>query len=202
MFAPITLGAAGAGLIYTWDIDTPTSKLIGYQILYGIGVGLGIQQAIVAVQAGSKDVDIPSSIALLCFSENFGGAVFVSVAQNLWANKLALKLQNIAGIDPVQVVNTGATEITTLTQDRDTLEAIRVAYKDALSQPFLVALILLCIATVGTLGVDWKSIKARDGKSKDAEKTQDAEKAKDAEKAEKTKVSGETIELPGASTSL
>jgi len=176
MFAPITLGAVGAGLIYTWDVDTPMSKLVGYQILYGTGVGLGIQQAIVAVQAGSKNVDIPSGIALLCFAENFGGAVFVSVAQNLWANNLALKLQNIAGIDPSRVFNTGATEITTLTQDPDTLEAIKVAYNDALSQPFLVALILLCIATIGTLGVDWKNIKQKEEKSKDSAKTQNSEK--------------------------
>lgn len=171
MFAPVTLGAAGAGLIYTWDIETSTSKLIGYQILYAIGVGLGIQQAIVAVQAGSKNVDIPSGIALLCFAENFGGAVFVSVAQNLWANRLASKLENIAGVDPAQVVKTGATDITSLTQDPEILAAIRVAYNDALSQPFLVALILLCTATIGTLGVDWKSIKpAKEAKAEEPEK--------------------------------
>lgn len=206
MFAPITLGAAGAGLIYTWDIDTPTSRLIGYQILFGVGVGLGIQQAIVAVQAASKDVDIPSGIALLCFSENFGGAVFISVAQNLWANKLASRLQNIVGIDPAQVVHIGATEITNLTQDHDTLRAIRVAYRDALSQSFLVALILLCVATIGTLGVDWKSTKPKNEKGEDAEKsqddeemeraekTQDTEKTEDAEKAGKAKLSVTPIE--------
>lgn len=177
MFAPITLGAVGAGLIYTWDVDTPTSRLIGHQILFGVGVGLGIQQAIVAVQAGSKDVDIPSGIALLCFAENFGGAVFVSVAQNLWANKLAQKLQNIANIDPARVVKTGATEITSLTEDPDTLRSIRVVYNDALSQPFLVALILLCIATIGTVGVDWKYIKEKEKNKTDAEATAEAEKA-------------------------
>lgn len=184
MFAPITLGAVGAGLIYTWDVDTPTSRLIGYQILFGVGVGLGIQQAIVAVQAGSKDVDIPSGIALLCFAENFGGAVFVSVAQNLWANKLAQKLQNIANIDPARVVKTGATEITSLTKDPDTLRSIRVAYNDALSQPFLVALILLCIATIGTVGVDWKYIKEKEKKKADAEHVQDADATADTEKVE------------------
>lgn len=206
MFAPITLGAAGAGLIYTWDIDTPTSRLIGYQILFGVGVGLGIQQGIVAVQAASKDVDIPSGIALLCFSENFGGAVFVSVAQNLWANKLASGLKDIAGIDPAKVVHTGATKITNLTQDPDTLSAIRIAYRNSLTRPFLVALILLCVATIGTLGVDWKSTKPKDskgedaekvrddGKLEDAEKTEDDEKAEDGEKAGKTEVSTKSIE--------
>jgi hypothetical protein len=182
MFAPITLGVAGAALIYTFDIDTSTSKLIGYQILFGVGVGLGIQQAIVAIQAGTKNIDIPSGIALLCFSENFGGAVFVSVAQNLWANRLASKLQSIAGIDPDQVVNTGATELTSLTEDPETLKAIRIAYNDALSQPFLVALILLCIAAIGTVGVDWISIKQNDEKAGDTENTEGVGKAGGAEK--------------------
>jgi hypothetical protein len=195
MFAPITLGAAGAGLIYTWDIDTPTSRLIGYQILFGVGVGLGIQQAIVAVQAGSKNVDIPSGIALLCFAENFGGAVFVSVAQNLWANKLAEKLQNIANIDPDRVVKIGATEITSLTQDPDTLRAIRVAYNDALSQPFLVALILLCIATIGTLGVDWKNLKAKDETKADSEQARDADAAADVEETSMEKAAEKDVEV-------
>ncbi|KAH0842268.1 hypothetical protein AYO21_00113 [Fonsecaea monophora] len=195
MFAPITLGTAGAGLIYTWNIDTPTSKLIGYQVLYGIGVGLGIQQAVVAVQAAAKNIDIPSSIALLCFSENCGGAVFVSVAQNIFTQKLASKVQNIAGIDPVQVVSTGATEITSLTKDPDQLEAIRVAYNDALSRPFLVALILLCVATIGTVGVDWKSIKQKGDKDKDAGTTEDSENTKDVQKNEGIEISAEGVEL-------
>lgn len=194
MFAPITLGVAGAALIYTWDVDTSTSKLIGYQILFGVGVGLGIQQAIVAVQAG-KNVDIPSGIALLCFAENFGGAVFVSVAQNLWANKLAQKLHNIADIDPARVVKTGATEITTLTQDPDTLRSIRVAYNDALSQTFLVALILLCIATIGTLGVEWKNIKAKEEKKPDPEQVQDAEATTATEKAGVDETKEKSVEM-------
>ncbi|EHK96068.1 putative Azole resistance protein 1 [Glarea lozoyensis 74030] len=125
MFAPITLGAAGAALIYT---------------------------------------------------ENFGGAVFVSVAQNLWANKLAQKLGHITGIDAAEVVKTGAIKITALTQDPETLKVIRAAYKDALRQAFLVALILLGIAMIGTLGVDWKNIKAKDenGDKKDTPNNEEA----------------------------
>ena len=186
MFAPITIGAVGAGLIYTWDIDTPTSRLVGYQILYGVGTGLGMQQAIVAVQAGSRNIDIPSGIALLCFAENFSGAVFVSVAQNLWANQLAKQLQNIAGIDPARVVKIGATEITSLTKDAGTLREIRVAYNDALRQAFLLSLIMLCIATIGTLGVDWKYIKEKPETKGDAGATADAEKVETDDAKEKS----------------
>ncbi|TID19574.1 MFS general substrate transporter [Venturia nashicola] len=198
MFAPITLGTVGAGLIYTWGIDTPMSKIIGHQILYGVGVGLGQQQAIVAVQAGSKDLDIPSGIALLCFAENFGGAVFVSVAHNLWANKLAKGLQAVANINAVQVVNSGATEITNLTSDPATLRAIRVAYKDALARPFLVAIILLCVASIGTFGVDWKNIKPKEEKAQDDENNKVNEKPEGEEKSssvEKTKDDGDVANV-------
>jgi hypothetical protein len=195
MFAPITLGAVGAGLIYTWDLDTSTSRLIGYQILFGAGVGLGQQQAILAVQAGSKNVDIASGIALLCFSENFGGALFVSVAQNLWANKLAQNLQGIANIDAASVVKSGATQITSLTQDPNTIRAIRVAYNDSLLQPFLVALILLCVATFGAVGVDWKNIKAKDENKADAEQVPGAAIIAESDEAVTKKTDEKSIEI-------
>jgi MFS family permease len=163
MFAPVTLGAAGAGLIYTWNVDTPSSKWIGYQILFGVGVGLGIQQPMVAVQAALNSADVPTGTALIVFAENFGGSIFVSVAQNVFSNKLASKVQHISGISPMQIVNTGATDLTSLTQDPAALGIIKIAYNDALSQAFLVAVILLSIAAIGAAGVRWKSIKTRSG---------------------------------------
>lgn len=35
------LSAIGLGLISTWNPSTPSSRLIGYQILLGVGCGLG-----------------------------------------------------------------------------------------------------------------------------------------------------------------
>ena len=40
LFMPI-----GIGLIHTWSTSTPEGKWIGYQILLGIGIGCGFQQA-------------------------------------------------------------------------------------------------------------------------------------------------------------
>lgn len=42
LFALILL-SVGSGLIATFSPSTPTGKWIGYQILYGVGRGLGIQ---------------------------------------------------------------------------------------------------------------------------------------------------------------
>ena len=47
--APVFL-ALGSGLLYSLDENTPEAKIIGFQILAGMGVGLGMQNALVAVQ--------------------------------------------------------------------------------------------------------------------------------------------------------
>jgi len=37
------IGAVGAGLLFTIDEFTPNSHLIGYQIVFGFGLGLAFQ---------------------------------------------------------------------------------------------------------------------------------------------------------------
>jgi len=37
------IGAVGAGLLFTIDEFTPNPRLIGYQILFGFGLGLAFQ---------------------------------------------------------------------------------------------------------------------------------------------------------------
>lgn len=57
----------GAGLISTWQLDTSSQKWIGYQILYGIGFGLGFQQAQSGVQTVLSKEDVPIGISLMFF---------------------------------------------------------------------------------------------------------------------------------------
>ncbi len=57
----------GAGLIYTLDGDSSSSQWIGYQILAGIGLGLGFQIPVIVAQASVEVEDIPTiSAILLC----------------------------------------------------------------------------------------------------------------------------------------
>jgi hypothetical protein len=47
--SPIVL-AIGSGLMYSISTSTSSATLIGFQILVGMGVGLGMQNALVAIQ--------------------------------------------------------------------------------------------------------------------------------------------------------
>lgn len=59
----------GNGLIYTFDIGTPPSKFIGYQVVAGVGVGLAIQVPVIVAQATSSRADTPIAIStVLCKS--------------------------------------------------------------------------------------------------------------------------------------
>lgn len=67
------LTTIGAGLIFTLGLTSPPSMWIGYQILAGIGIGLGIQVPIIAAQAVVEPIDISSITAMiLCkFSRSY-----------------------------------------------------------------------------------------------------------------------------------
>lgn len=68
---PLVVGSvfltAGAGLLYTLDFGTSMGKYVGYQIVFGIGVGTSIQVPVIAAQAFSTMEDIAATTAtVLC----------------------------------------------------------------------------------------------------------------------------------------
>jgi hypothetical protein len=166
----------GAGLISTWQVDTGHSKWIGYQILYGFSLGLGMQQAQLAAQTVLKRVDTPTGLALMVFFQTLGGAVFISVGENILTSHLVSGITELVeGIDPAMIVNTGATELRNLVP-AEQLPAVLEVYNSALRQVFLISVGMSAVAILGALGFEWKSVK----KGKKGVVEQDA--AKDVEK--------------------
>jgi hypothetical protein len=90
-----------------------------------------------------------------------GGALFVSVAQNVFSNKLAQGLAKYAPtVDPKIVLNTGATSIQH-SIDPAVLSGVTMAYNDGLTQAYLVATIMACFTIIGSLTIEWKSVKGK-----------------------------------------
>lgn len=59
------LAVVASGLIYTFNIGTPTGKWIGYQILGGFGWGLAFQIPIITAQATSPVEDLAEVTAII-----------------------------------------------------------------------------------------------------------------------------------------
>lgn len=162
VFASVVLMSIGAGLLTTFTVDTPTSKWIGFQIIYGLGSGFGFQQAGIAAQTCLPLKDIATGTAMVLFIQLLGGAVFVSIGQNIWTNSLISNLEalNIPDFDPRMVVETGATQLRRLI-DPALLPEVLVAYNAAIVKVFQISLVTSCLSLLGAAGMEWKSVKGK-----------------------------------------
>ncbi|THW80427.1 MFS transporter [Aureobasidium pullulans] len=161
MIASSILMAIGAGLLTTFKVDTGHAEWIGYQALFGIGVGLGMQQILIAVQTVLPAADIPTGTAIVMFFQTLGGALFISVGQNVFTNKLVSGLKAaVPDLDPAIVLSTGATELKSAIgeQYRD---GVLQAYNDALTNSYYVAVALATLSIIGSAAVEWKSVKGK-----------------------------------------
>jgi len=158
MIANGCIMSIGAGLITTFTPNTGHAKWIGYQVVLGFGIGLGMQQASLAAQAVLARKDAPTGISLIMFCQLLGGAVFVSIGQNVFTNELVNGLVGVVGIQPAAVVATGATELRKKVDPAD-LIGVLSAYNGALVKVFEAALAMACLSIIGALSMEWKNIK-------------------------------------------
>lgn len=162
MLLSSVLIAVGAGLLTTFETDTNSPKWIGYQFIFGAGVGFGMQQILVAVQTVLPKNDIPIGTAIMMFSQTLGGALFISVGQNVFTNQLLKNLKTVVpDLDPSIVLAVGATELKNAIASRF-LEGVLVAYNRTLTQTFYVSVATGAISIIGASVVEWKSMKGKD----------------------------------------
>lgn len=164
-YTPFIIAAAvlipvGAGLITTFEVDTGSPKWIGYQFIFGAGIGCGIQQALIAVQTVLPAKDVPIGTAIIVFSQTLGGALFISVAQNVFTNQLIKNLAiTVPELASEIVLGVGATELRRL--DPRYLDGIIKAYNGALTDTFYVSVGTGAMAIVGAVFIEWKSMKGK-----------------------------------------
>ena len=67
LIAGTAVMTVGVGLLYTFDLDTIRARVIGYQVLTGIGRGMAAQVPMIANQASVERYDIAAATAItLC----------------------------------------------------------------------------------------------------------------------------------------
>ena len=149
----------GMGLITTFTPQATKGVWIGYQVLVGFGIGAGMQQSMLAIQAVLSNTDLPIGTSLVIFSQTLGGAIGITIGQSIFGNQLVKDILKFApGIDPASVVNLGASHL-----QRDIpaqfLNGVRLAYNNAITTGFYVGVAFAAVATVAACGMEWKSVK-------------------------------------------
>ncbi|OXV11059.1 hypothetical protein Egran_01180 [Elaphomyces granulatus] len=151
----------GSGLIYTFEIDTSNGRWIGYQILAGIGMGLGIQIPIIVNQASVAPSDLASASAITLFLQTIGGAFWVSAGQAAFVNRLSQRLPETAPtVNPQQVIATGATELRHVFTPEQ-IPGILDAYMAGLTLTFLLCIVLAAVTLVVSAFPKWVSLKGK-----------------------------------------
>lgn len=154
--------AIGAGLLTTFEIDTGSSKWIGYQFIFGAGAGFGLQQTLIAVQTVLPAGDVPIGTALMMFSQTLGGAIFISVGQNIFTNQLLKHLSaSVPELSSASILSMGVTELMGSVPE-EFLVGVLTAYNQALIETFYVAVAASAFSIVGSAVVEWKSMKGKD----------------------------------------
>lgn len=171
----ICVAAVGAGLLTALQVNTSAGKWIGYQIVYGFGLGSCFQAPSMAAQAVLPRKEVSVGASLMLFAQTLFGAIFVSVGQNVVDGQLSRRLARVLSITPQQIASAGVNGLFKKIPPRD-YDVAKVAYNDSLRVCFQVALVLACVCIFGGLCMEWRSVKKDTGRPKEE---QDIEEGKD-----------------------
>ncbi|KAI1402964.1 major facilitator superfamily domain-containing protein [Hypoxylon fuscum] len=167
----------GAGLLATLTPSTSQDKWVGYQILFGIGLGFGAQQPLNVVSTVLEKSDIATGSAVVMFTRFLGSAIFLPVAQTIFLNSLVSRLINLPGVSPGAVSGGGATELRNLVSGDD-LTVLLADYNEAIIDVFYMVIATCAITMFGSIFVEWRSLKARSeertGKAKGVAEVQES----------------------------
>ncbi|KAL2150800.1 hypothetical protein VTH82DRAFT_7363 [Thermothelomyces myriococcoides] len=159
------LFTVGAGMISTFDIDSPLRVWFGYQVLAGLGIGIGFQTGPLVVQNSVSHEWIPQATACVQFFQAMGGAIFIAVAQAVFQNGLTGQIERtVPGLPPELLIHSGASEIPRVL-DRigasSYLPAVLAAYMHGLRNTYYISVACAGSAFLAACGLSWKKIQKR-----------------------------------------
>jgi EmrB/QacA subfamily drug resistance transporter len=132
---------AGLALLATIDHSTDLVLMSGYMLLVGVGLGLTMQNLVLAVQNGVGSGDLGSASSMATFFRSLGGTAGVSVLGAVLASQVGTKVtEGIAALHlppGVQPAGGASLDIKHLPDPIRTI--VRAAYGDAMSVLFLIA---------------------------------------------------------------
>ncbi|KAB8069154.1 MFS transporter [Aspergillus leporis] len=167
MIAGSLVMAVGAGLFLLFKVDIPLAMWFGFQVVFGAGAGIGLELANIAVQTVLPEKDVSTGTSVVVFARSLGGAIFVSVGENVFSNHIVSGMfAQVPELDPSVVLQSGATDLqqtvrqAALDQADKVVTRVLEIYNEAIVQTFIVALALACVSIIGAVGVEWRSVKS------------------------------------------
>ena len=137
-----SLTCIACGLIYTLQKGSSPGHWAGYEIIGGIGLGLSAQLAVIVCQQVVQPSDLATASGLALFFQFMGGAIFLTVAQALFQNKLVYSLaKNVPAVSPNDVISAGATGLRSVLSPQQ-LDGGVQSYLDGLRDAYILSIVL------------------------------------------------------------
>ncbi|KAH7121300.1 major facilitator superfamily domain-containing protein [Dendryphion nanum] len=161
MYFGTSLFAIAGGLLCLLKVQTTTARIIGYQILAGVGVGSSMQLCATSVRAAVNHSDIPIAATLTIFAPFFGSAIGAAISQNIFRIELRRGLAKImTAKDALEVFDAGGAGVDRITSAINKGQ-VRESYNFALSKTFMIAAVAGGVAFLLTLCIKWRTLKQK-----------------------------------------
>ena len=161
MLSGTALTSIACGLFTTFEVDTGSPQWIGYQVIFGLGVGFFITAPMIAVQSVLSPEDTPIGLSTVTFFQMFGGALFAALSQTVFNEQLLKQLmRNVPDIDIQALLMAGTVgihKVASLEQLPGVLQSYNVALMDTFYLGAATSAVAFCVA----LGLPWKSVKGK-----------------------------------------
>lgn len=173
LLAGTILMSIGSGMFSTLSVSSNRAQFIGYQFLFAAGTGFGNNQPLTAVQKVLGPEDVPLGPSMVAFAQTFGAAVFLVVAQNVFVRHLLGTLRAAGwSVSAEDILSVGATKLLDAAGKQGgnvSADALLQAYSSSVTATFWVVLGLSLATAVGSISMEWRSVRKDGGKKTECE---------------------------------
>ncbi|WP_431955487.1 MDR family MFS transporter [Nocardia lijiangensis] len=140
----------GFGLLSTIDHATNLWLVSAYTVIVGLGVGMMMQNLVLAVQNTVSVHNIGAASSSVAFFRTFGGAIGVSVLGSVLATRVSeLSTEGFAELG-IQTGTSGSGSLNLDALPGPVATIVRTAYGDATGRIFLIAALATAVALIAT----------------------------------------------------
>jgi MFS family permease len=161
LVAGAILTTVGLSLLSTMDHETSIPLLGVYLGVLGLGVGMSMQNLVLAVQNTVDVTEVGSASSLVAFLRSMGGTIGVTVLGIV----LSHRVSSLLGV-PASGTSSGTSDLGQL--DGAAAIAVRAAYGDAIGRVFLIAAIGSILTLVAVVFIKEVPLRTTVGRTPEA----------------------------------
>jgi MFS family permease len=161
MWAGTILMPLLAGLLTTIKTRTALVNVLVMTGFFGFAGGIGFLSPQSAVQMALPKDDASIGLSIILFAEQFGAALFVSAAQNVFQSRLGSNLHTLVpSLNATSIETVGLNGLKSLVEPGD-MGKVLTAVDQSVAQTWYMAVALSCLTIVGSATMDWRSVKEK-----------------------------------------